>query len=44
MKITGLQVVPFEPFADRISFGPLTTDYRAAQMVTTVLTVFGRVR
>jgi hypothetical protein len=44
MKTTGLQAVPFEPFVDRISFGQLTTDYRVAQTVTKVLTVFGSVR
>jgi L-alanine-DL-glutamate epimerase-like enolase superfamily enzyme len=38
MKITGLQVVPFESFVDRISFGQLTTDYRVVQTVTKVLT------
>src|SRR5271165_3175183 len=38
MKITGLQVVPFETFVDRISFGQLNTDYRVVQTVTKVLT------
>ena len=36
MKITGLEVVPFETFVDRISFGQLTTDYRVVQTVTKV--------
>ncbi|MGZ4528737.1 MAG: hypothetical protein ACXVYA_03685, partial [Mycobacterium sp.] len=38
MKITGLGVVPFETFVDRISFGQLMTDYRVVQTVTKVLT------
>ena len=38
MKITGLEVVPFETFVDRISFGQLMTDYRVVQTVTKVLT------
>ncbi|OBI47783.1 enolase C-terminal domain-like protein [Mycobacterium sp. E787] len=38
MKITGLEVVPFETFVDRISFGQLNTDYRVVQTVTKVLT------
>ena len=37
MKITGLEVVPFETFVDRISFGQLATDYRVVQTVTKVL-------
>ncbi len=31
MKITGLEVMPFETFVDRISFGQLMTDYRVVQ-------------
>src|SRR5208283_3500483 len=38
MKITGVEVVPFETFVDRISFGQLLTDYRVVQTVTKVLT------
>jgi len=38
MKITGVQVVHFETFVDRISFGQLMTDYRVVQTVTKVRT------
>ncbi len=38
MKIVGFEVIPFETFVDRISFGQLTTDYRVVQTVTKVLT------
>ena len=38
MKITGLEVVPFETFVDRIWFGELTTDHRVVQTLTKVLT------
>lgn len=38
MKITGVDVVPFETFVDRIAFGQLLTDYRVVQTVTTVRT------
>lgn len=38
MKIIGVQVVPFETFVDRISFGQLMTDYRVVQTVTKVRT------
>lgn len=38
MKITGLEVVPFETFVDRISFGQLMTDHRVVQTVTKVRT------
>jgi len=38
MKISNLDVVPFETFVDRISFGQLMPDYRVIQTVTKVLT------
>lgn len=38
MKITGVEVVPFETFVDRISFVQLNTDYRVVQTVTKVCT------
>ncbi len=38
MKIVGFEVIPFETFVDRISFGQLTTDYRVVQTVTKVVT------
>jgi L-alanine-DL-glutamate epimerase-like enolase superfamily enzyme len=38
VKIIGLEVVPFETCADRISFGRLVTDQKIVQTVTTVRT------
>jgi L-alanine-DL-glutamate epimerase-like enolase superfamily enzyme len=38
MKITGLQVVPFETVVDRIAFGRLIADHPVVQTVTKVLT------
>jgi hypothetical protein len=29
MKITGFEVIPFETFVDRASFGQLSPDHRA---------------
>lgn len=38
MKITGLDVIPFETLVDRISFGRLIPNYRVVQTLTKVLT------
>lgn len=38
MKITEIQVVPFETTVDRISFGQLISDYPVVQTLTRVLT------
>jgi len=38
MKITGVEVVPFETFVDRIWFGELTTDHPVVQTLTKVRT------
>jgi L-alanine-DL-glutamate epimerase-like enolase superfamily enzyme len=38
VKITGIEVIPFETSVDRISFGELLSDHKIVQTVTRVLT------